>query len=209
MIPGERIRYDADAIQHPLIIQYIFSGIPSWVKLEDVSERSPFINNVLPDTFPITGAFHAEAIANETGKFHFESLRFQDKLVQIVHIRTGDRLMGFGIDFVRCNNTNLLLLRVTDLENHIQVLVEGDGVTGGSAKEFNGDYIVFINRRKLQSQVITFLQFRLSGEPSITGNVLQCTCNLIVADFNSRLQVTCVLAEKLRPIVLGFNGGTY
>lgn len=209
MVPRKGVGNNTDPVQHPLVVQNIFSGIPSWVELEDVSEISSFINDVLPDPFPVTGAFHAAAIPNETGKFHFESLRFQGKLVQVVHIRTGDRLMGFGVDFVRRDHPDLLLLRVADLENHVQVLIESHRMSDSSAKEFDGDYIILIDRRELQGKVVAFLHGGITGESGIIGNILQGACDLIVANSNSRLQSTYVLAENFRPTVFGLNRGTY
>lgn len=129
--------------------------------------------------------------------------------MQVVCIRTGYRGMSCRVGLMRRDNPDLLFPRVADLENHIQILVKGHGMPGGSAKEFDGDYVVLVNGRELQSKIVTLLQGGIAGESGIAGNMLQGTRDFIVADSDSRLQSTYVLAKNFRPAVFGFNSGTY
>lgn len=116
--------------------------------------------------------------------------------------------MGLAVHFMSGDDPDLLLLRIRDPEYAVPIGIQFNRMPDGASKQFNGDHIIDVFGIKPKGEVVTDLLGRISGESGVIVNILQRTADFVIVDADSRLQVTCVLAQKFRPIVFGCNGGT-
>lgn len=109
-----------------------------------------------------------------------------------------------------------LSLLIGDTEYDVPISIQSYRMSNSTTQKFCSNHVIGIFSVNTQSQVVTFLFSRGTGESSVTGYVRQGTADYSILpgnagsfNLNAGLESTYVLSKKLRFTIFRFDSEAY